>query len=960
MGSLISKDLKEGNATQVYDLGPAEVSTWGMNINNAYDGARWIWNTPNANAGASTNVIVKFSKTFKYAGPTKIGWYCISVDDIGYIDGNGYPIILNGSTNYNITDCGGGWWIKQGETFIGVNKNIQMLNGTNHINIYALNTGGPAGIIASIKTELGSIVRTDQTWTSKIVNSFQNAYILGPTNIAPWGPLNAGSFPSAQWIWSDPNGATNTTQNTYVKLSFVFTSTTQEGFCNIAVSDECYLYMNSERNATGTTMVTYPPINIIGLNNKFGNRNTINYVNGMNFIDIIVKNTKTQAGLIGSFFNAAGATQIVTSAQWTYSNIPIQSAIGNVYVIGNPPQSRLKSTIMPTCYPDIATQYIWSTQSDAAGTTGVNNSITFTYTFNYTGASSRGYCYIIIDGVCTLFINNNGGVDVKNGGLIWGDDQNTYNDFFLKPGNNTITIVAKNPSGTAGLAAIFYDNNDQIIAYTNKSWNYSATTTVPITKTFKDMNSIEGFTFKQFKSIENFSLFNPYKREGFDNMKIWNFRESSDWYKVVTNGFGIKMSETGITLPTRKYSIGFMYNLQGIIGGWNNIFHVTNSGRNWGTDADPNAVCQGCRMPAMWVIPNEVNFHIRFSTEADANDGADTVTSNMRPIGINETTFIVLTFDDNVYSIYFDGIQVFSKTFNNIRAIEPNAMLYIGDPWHNTNGTINIKGFTMYDGVLTPSQIYNIYENIEQGDPGPKGDKGEIGVPGEQGIQGIPGTPGTPGTNGINGTPGADGATGTPGTPGADGATGADGADGANGADGAPGSDGSDGQKGDPGIPGEKGLQGERGVPGSTNSKSALNYGAVIDTNINRIKTNYDTYAYCLGGTITCDDGNLNRINDDYKHGSTYSYKCSNETQAYCLNGVLESNARSYISPFPFSNSYKGFTVDTNDESPYVYDLGSNTVSYYSNNKYVASDDICNVLTNKNFESNCNNPNHNL
>jgi hypothetical protein len=146
------------------------------------------------------------------------------------------------------------------------------------------------------------------------------------------------------------------------------------------------------------------------------------------FIDIIVRNSKTQAGLIGSFFNSVGGLLIGTNTQWTYSNIPIQSTIGNVYVIGNPPtQSRLKNTIMPTCYSDIATQYIWSTQSDAAGTSGINNLIRFTYTFNYTGSTTKGYCYIIVDDLCTFYINNNGGVDVKHGGLIWGDDENTYN-----------------------------------------------------------------------------------------------------------------------------------------------------------------------------------------------------------------------------------------------------------------------------------------------------------------------------------------------------------------------------------------------------------------------------------------------------------------------------------------------------------------------------------------------------
>jgi hypothetical protein len=898
MGNLVSKI--EGNELPVYDLGDATAG-WGITGNNAFANARWIWNIPTAKTDAPTNIIIKFSKTFKYGGPTTLGWYNIAVDDYGYIDGNGYPIILNGSTYYNITNCGGGWGTKSGETFIGINKNIQILNGTNRINIYGMNAGGPGALIANINTSLGSIQVSDSTWTSDIVNKYQNVFALGGVYIAPWGPLNSASFPSSQWIWNEPTGATKTAANTYVKFSFIFVyGKDEEATCNIAVSDECYLYMNSERNASGSSMVVYAPTNIVGLNEGKGTKVKINYVQGINFVDIIVKNTKTQAGLIASFLNANGGLAIATNTQWTYSNIPVQSTVGNVYVYETPPipkTSRLKSTIMPMCYPDIATKYIWSTESDAKGTTGINSLIKFTYTFKYTGISTKGYCYIIVDDKCSFFMNNNGGVDVKYGGLIWGDgvDANTYNEFNLIPGNNTITIVAKNTGGPAALAAIFYDNNDDIIAYTNKSWNYSITQTIPITNTFKRMNNLEGFaSFKQFKLFENFSLLNQ-RVEGFANMNIWNFKESSDWYKVVKNSYSINMSETGITLPTRKYSIAFMYTLKELNPGWNNIFFISNTGRNWGTESDPNAVCDGCRMPAMWVIPNTTHFHLRFSTDSNGNDGYDSTEYQTRPFNIDEKVMIVLTFDDNICSIYFNGVHISSKTFNNIHEIKPNAKLYIGDPWHNTNGTIYIKGFTIYDGVLVPSEVYNIYNNISKGDPGKDGEKGDIGLPGEKGDRGLPG------------------------------------------------------EKGDRGLPGEKGDQ---GLPGSvSNSKSFLKPTAIIDKNINRILTNKNTYAYCLGGEIKCNNGNLNEINDDYEYGSTYNYKCSNGTQAYCSNGILESKKN--INDFKFSNSYKGFTVETKDKiSPYVYDLGTNRITY-NNNSYAESEDICNFLTKDSRSKNC-------
>jgi hypothetical protein len=239
-----------------------------------------------------------------------------------------------------------------------------------------------------------------------------------------------------------------------------------------------------------------------------------------------------------------------------------------------------------------------------------------------------------------------------------------------------------------------------------------------------------------------------------------------------------------------------------------------------------------------------------------------------------------MTFDDNVFSLYYNGFQVYSGVFNNIESISPNAMLYIGDPWYNNNGKIFIKGFTMYDGVLIPSEVHNIYNNMSKGDIGPEG------PPGTPGPSGPPGPPGPPGTAGV-----------------------------------------------------------------VSNFKSFLKPDATVDKNVNRILTNKNTYAYCLGGEIKCNNGNLNEINDNYEYGSTYNYKCSNETQAYCSNGILESKKN--INDFKFSNSYKGFTVETKDkDSPYIYDLGTNRIGY-NNNSYVASEDICSFLTKDSRSKNC-------
>jgi len=982
MGSLISKE--EGISMQVYDLGNATIDPWKIGTNNWFAGARWIWNKPDAHTNSNTeqNIIIKFSKSFIYLKQTALGFYNLVVDDVAYIDCNGYPIIRNNNKFDNTTYCSGGSGIKVADKFSGIQNYIHILNGTNRINIYAMNISGKAGLIANISSPTGSVQLTDSSWMSTIVNSNQNVLDLGDVNSNPNKDKYTPLFKSARYIWSDKNtptstSANNTSTNKYVKFSYVFYYSTgsalsESGYCNIAVNDECYLYMNCP--SANTEKKYSKPINVQSL----GQNLQIKFVNGINFIDIIVKNTKGYAGLIATFYKTNGNIIVNTNNQWTYSIIPLQSGAGNAFEYGwFQDDLPLNNILLPSCYPDISPKIISASEKEVRDSNTA--SMTFTYTFNYTGTCKKGYCYIITT-ACTFKINNSPQVDVKYGGLFVMDnpqqntykDENSYNEFNLLQGPNKIEMVLTNFSKDfSAIAAIFYDNDDNIIAYTNKSWMYKITTgnaTALTTSTiFKKMNQIEGFSFKD----SQYSLYSS--KEGFTNLNTWNFEKSSDWYTVIQNGFNIKMADTGITLPTRQYSISFLYNLTGISSKITNIFHISNN-------ATDNS-----RIPAMWVNPSSTGFQIRFATDNNANNGYD----NDGAVPLNQITLITLVFDNNLFTMYHGNKVVLSKTFDNIALIQPSATLYIGNPWYENNGTVQIKGFTIYDGALNQEKMNNLFLNIIKGDngtpappvkdgspgtngaPGKDGIAGKDGVPGKDGIAGKDGVPGKNGVDGKNGTPaaaakdGVPGKDGTPaplakdGVPGKDGIPGKDGQKGNPGKDGTPGKNGAPGQKGDPGIRGPTGLKGEKGTPGSTNSKSVLNPGAVVNTNIDRIKTIYDTYAYCLGGPIECDGGQiyLDKITDDYKHGTTYNYECKNDTQAYCSNGTLETSDRAYLSSFPFSNSYKGFTVETTDPSPYVYDLGTNTISYYADKQFIASEDICGFLPNAEFKAKCNNPN---
>ena len=202
-------------------------------------------------------------------------------------------------------------------------------------------------------------------------------------------------------------------------------------------------------------------------------------------------------------------------------------------------------------------------------------------------------------------------------------------------------------------------------------------------------------------SLNQFDIFDLYPKktniEKFINLKAWTFPTSINWYPVVKNGYSIKMADTGITLPTNQYSISFMYNLKGLSSKYNNIFHITNTGNNCCNDGD--------RQPAIWIKPNETRFHLTFSTDNNGNDGFD-----IDAVALNNKVLITLIFDKNVFTMYINTVKSTSKTFNNIHKIIPGSTLYIGDPWYDTNGTINIKNFTIYDGILTSDQIAEIYD----------------------------------------------------------------------------------------------------------------------------------------------------------------------------------------------------------------------------------------------------------
>jgi hypothetical protein len=261
-----------------------------------------------------------------------------------------------------------------------------------------------------------------------------------------------------------------------------------------------------------------------------------------------------------------------------------------------------------------------------------------------------------------------------------------------------------------------------------------------------------------FKSISKNNLFNSIEYFGgegesaaFDivGYKKWTFPKSDGkWYTVTKNGYKMNFADTGMNTDSKKLSILFIYNCLEKSDRWRNIFHFTNDNQNYN---------MGSRVPALWITPDYTNtFHFTFSTSSNNNEILET-TKNLMPFDI--PLFVGFVLDENIARIYINGILVIEQSYNNIQKRNKDTILYIGDPWYESD--ILIKNFTLYDSALTIDDIKNVYNSLEssivkngnKGPNGPKGAEGPMGLTGPKGDKGMKGDKGDTGPIGIQGPP---------------------------------------------------------------------------------------------------------------------------------------------------------------------------------------------------------------
>ena len=324
-----------------------------------------------------------------------------------------------------------------------------------------------------------------------------------------------------------------------------------------------------------------------------------------------------------------------------------------------------------------------------------------------------------------------------------------------------------------------------------------------------------------FKNIivENFGTSNDDVAFDIPTLKKWSFEESKSWYKILKGGYKKNFSELGFTTPNSKLSILFLFtNLKGT-DYWRNIFRFTNTS---------NDCCnKGDRIPALWVRPdNNNNFHVRFSTDANGNDGIDT--GILFPMAV--PILIGLIFDGNTFTLYYNNIMAYNGTFNNIMARDSTTVLQIADSFYQQDGSLFIKNFTLYDGALTQTDINSVYDKLSQGPEGPAGPAGPDGI---AGIAGPAGPAGAAGPAGVSGSPGPAGAVGPIGPAGPAGPAGIDGPAGPAGPAGVDGIDGVDGVSSE-----------NSGSNNSSSNKSRGNFGSNFSSNFGNYNNNNQLYEY--------------------------------------------------------------------------------------------------------------------
>jgi hypothetical protein len=187
----------------------------------------------------------------------------------------------------------------------------------------------------------------------------------------------------------------------------------------------------------------------------------------------------------------------------------------------------------------------------------------------------------------------------------------------------------------------------------------------------------------------------------------WTWSGSKDnWIGLKENNLIGEWRELGIDDNTNM-TISFSIIISKKNENLRNILHITNDIR---PIIEANCCEQGKRIPAIWIYPNDTRLHYRFSSQDYGNNGVDSA----NPIQIGIETYITLTVSRSIVSIYYNGrLDNTGLTYWNYVKANPDAKIYIADPWHPCNDFV-IKNLRITNGnIYSDFDTTNNYDSKE-------------------------------------------------------------------------------------------------------------------------------------------------------------------------------------------------------------------------------------------------------
>ncbi|KAJ2989827.1 hypothetical protein HDV02_004740, partial [Globomyces sp. JEL0801] len=125
------------------------------------------------------------------------------------------------------------------------------------------------------------------------------------------------------------------------------------------------------------------------------------------------------------------------------------------------------------------------------------------------------------------------------------------------------------------------------------------------------------------------------------------------------------------------YAIEFDLTINGIVDGWSNILHLTQTGRNLGTVGD--------RIPGIWLFPGKAKIYVSQDTVTAINQGY--AEPDVKSLDIGKKYHVKVLSSHRQLEVYVDDILYARKFLTGATPTGP-AQLFMSDNWHTPANAI--------------------------------------------------------------------------------------------------------------------------------------------------------------------------------------------------------------------------------------------------------------------------------